>query len=138
MRGRLCLVPICLALAAMSAVGCSKKEKESESSEPAADPEKPTAAEKAEPASAGFGTISGSVAFVGKPPEAKELPRKADPVCAAKPMKDNEVIVSGGMLKDVLVRIAPGSVKGKFAAPDQPVTVKQEDCMYVPRLQGAV
>jgi len=136
MRGRRCLVPICLALAALSAVGCSKKEKEAESSEPAAAPEK--AAEKAEPAAAGFGSINGSVAFAGKAPEAKELPRKADPICAAKPMKDNEVIVTGGMLKDVLVRIAPGSVKGKFSAPDQSVLVKQEDCMYVPRMQGAV
>ena len=37
-------------------------------------------------------------------------------------MKSNEVIVnSNNTLKDVLVRFAPGAVKGKFAAPDQPV-----------------
>ena len=138
MRGRRCLVPICLALAAVVAAGCSKKKKEdAESSEPAAAPEKPAAEKAVEPA--GFGSINGSVAFAGKAPEAKDLPRKADPVCAAKPMKDNEVIVNGnGTLKDVLVRIAPGAVKGKFSTPEQTVDVKQQDCMYVPRVQGAV
>jgi plastocyanin len=54
-------------------------------------------------------------------------------------MKDNEVIVnSNGTLKDVLVRVAPGAVKGKFSAPEKTVDVKQQDCMYVPRVQGAV
>jgi plastocyanin len=141
MRGHRCLVPICLALAAVVAAGCSKKKSEDaeESSEPAAAPEKPAEKEKAAEPAAGFGSISGTVAFAGKAPEAKELPRKADPVCAAKPMKDNEVIVNGnGTLKDVLVRVAPGAVKGKFSTPDQTVSVKQEDCMYVPRVQGAV
>jgi plastocyanin len=144
MRGRRCLVPICLALAAVVATGCSKKKSaDDESSEPTAAPEKPAEkAEKGEKAAepaAGFGTINGTVAFSGKAPEMKELPRKADPVCAAKPMKDNEVIVnSNNTLKDVLVRVAPGSVKGKFDAPAQTVNVKQQDCMYAPRVQGAV
>jgi plastocyanin len=129
-----------VAVLALVAIGCSKKEKE-ESSEPAAaEPVKaaPAAAEKAaEPA--GFGTVSGTVAFTGKAPEAAELPRKSDPVCAAKPMKSNEVIVNANAtLKDVMVRIAPGTVKGKFAAPADMVQVKQQDCMYSPRLQGAV
>ncbi len=114
MRGRRCLVPISLALAA-------------------------AAPEKAAAEPAGQGTISGTVAFTGKVPEAAELPRKADPVCAAKPMKSNEVIVNGNStLKDVLVRVAPGAVKGKFSAPDTTTMVKQQDCMYTPRVQGAV
>jgi len=141
MRGRRCLVPMSVALIALAAVGCSKKEA-SESSEPASPAEKATtpaaAVEKtAEPA--GFGTVSGTVAFSGKPPEAAELPRKSDPVCAAKPMKANDVIVNANStLKDVLVRITPGTVKGKFTAPSTLVPVKQQDCMYVPRVQGAV
>jgi len=141
MRGRRCLVPICLTLAVSMLAGCSKKKKgdDEEASEPTAAAEKPTAAAEKAEAPAGFGSINGTVAFSGKAPEAKELPRKADPVCAAKPMKDNEVIVNGnGTLKDVLVRVAPGAVKGKFASPDSTVNVKQEDCMYVPRVQGAV
>ncbi len=141
MRGRRWLVPMSVAIIALAAAGCSKKEA-SESSEPAAPAEKATqpaaAVEKtAEPA--GFGSVSGTVAFSGKAPEAAELPRKSDPVCAAKPMKANDVIVNANnTLKDVLVRISPGTVKGKFEAPTTPAVVKQADCMYVPRVQGAV
>jgi plastocyanin len=141
MGGRRCLVPVSVALIALAAASCSKKEA-SESSEPAAPAEKATqpaaAVEKtAEPA--GFGTVTGTVAFSGKAPEAAELPRKSDPVCAAKPMKANDVIVNANnTLKDVLVRVAPGTVKGKFSAPTTPAVVKQTDCMYVPRVQGAV
>jgi len=142
MRGRRCLVSMSVALLALAAASCSKKEA-SESSEPAAAVEKEkttpaVAVEKtAEPA--GFGTVTGTVNLTGKAPEAAELPRKSDPVCAAKPMKANDVIVgTGGALKDVLVRIAPGTVKGKFSPPPATVQVKQQDCMYVPRVQGAV
>jgi len=140
MLGRRCLVSVSVALLALAAASCSKKEA-SESSEPAApavEKTAPAAAEKAaEPA--GFGTVSGTVAFSGKTPEAAELPRKSDPVCAAKPMKANDVIVNANAtLKDVLVRITPGTVKGKFSAPSTTVPVKQQDCMYVPRVQGAV
>jgi len=143
MRQSRWLVPVSLALVALAALDCSKKPKDDdESAEPvAAKTEKAEKTDKAaEPAAAaGAGSISGTVAFSGKAPEAAELPRKADPICAAHPMKSNEVIVNAnGTLKDVLVRVAPGAVKGKFAAPDAPVMVKQEDCMYVPRVQGAV
>jgi plastocyanin len=128
-------------LIALAAASCSKKEA-SESSEPAAPAEKatqPAAAVEKTAESAGFGTVSGTIAFSGKAPEAAELPRKSDPVCAAKPMKANDVLVNANnTLKDVLVRIAPGTVKGKFAAPTTPAVVKQTDCMYVPRVQGAV
>jgi plastocyanin len=142
MRGRRCIVPVCFALAAATALGCSKKKPPEDEEEPANEPAQPLekapkAAENVVPA--GYGTITGSVAFTGKAPEMPDLPRKADPVCAAKPMKSNEVIVnSNATLKDVLVRIAPGAVKGKFDPPETPVLVKQEDCMYVPRMQGAV
>src|SRR5438046_809074 len=120
MRQSRWLVPVSLALVAVAALDCSKKPKDDdESAEPAAaaKTEKTEKAEKtAEPAAAGVGTISGTVAFTGKAPEAAELPRKADPICAAKPMKSNEVIVnSNATLKDVLVRVAPGAVKGKFS-----------------------
>ena len=140
MHGRRCLVSMSFALAAVMALGCSKKEKESDS-EPAAAEPAPKAAAPAEKAAepAGFGTVSGSVAFAGKAPEMAELPRKSDPVCAAKPMKSNEVVVNANAtLKDVMVRIQPGTVKGKFSAPADLVQVKQQDCMYVPRVQGAV
>jgi plastocyanin len=140
MRGRRGLVALSLAWVVVVVGGCSKKK--AEDTEPSGPEETPAKTEKAaaEPAAAaGFGTVSGTVAFTGKAPDMPDLPRKADPVCAVKPMKSNEVIVNpNNTLKDVLVRIAPGAVKGKFATPDATVLVKQQDCMYVPRVQGAV
>jgi plastocyanin len=51
-------------------------------------------------------------------------------------MKYNDVIYDKkGNLQDVLVRIAPGSIKGKFPTPAD-VTVEQKDCMYLPRTFG--
>jgi len=128
-------------LALAAALGCSKPTSSgppasSSSSAAAAEPSVPTAAEDPRP---GVGTVEGTVLFVGKPPPQLDIPRQADPICAAKPMKSNEVVVGpGGALKDVLVRIAPGAVKGKFTPPAEPVLVHQQDCMYVPRVQGAV
>ena len=82
------------------------------------------------------GTIAGVVKFSGKAPEMKELPKPTDPVCAAAKPKDNSVIVNGGGLKDVLVRIAVGGARGD--APATAPVLKQEGCMYIPRVLGVV
>jgi plastocyanin len=141
MRRRRRLVFLTLAITAL-AVGCSKKHKEEdddEESTPATTAAAPTKAEKAAETPKGFGTVKGTVAFAGKAPEMPALPRQSDPICAAKPMKSNEVVVnSNKTLNHHKFRFPPGEVKGKFSAPDKPVFVKQQDCMYVPRVQGAV
>ena len=54
------------------------------------------------------------------------------------PLKFEVIVNPNNTLKDVLVRIAPGTVKGKFTAPATAAPVKQQDCMYVPRVQGVV
>lgn len=128
-----------LSLTVVLLASCSRKDLEFTT--PTATPAANSASQRTagEPAPSGFGTITGTVTFAGKPPEMAELPRKSDPVCASKPMKSNEVVVNGnGTIKDVLVRIEPGTVKGKFEAPIAVAAVKQQDCMYVPRVQGVV
>ena len=82
------------------------------------------------------GTLEGVVKFSGKAPEMKELPKPTDPVCAAAKPKDNSVLTNGGGLKDVLVRIAVGGARGD--APATAPQLKQEGCMYVPRVLGVV
>lgn len=76
-----------------------------------------------------------TVKFSGKAPAMAELNRKSDPVCAKTKMKDEEVVVNNGTLENVMVRVTKG-------APDQPGTgevhVEQHDCMYRPRMTGAV
>ena len=146
MRGRHSLYPLlAVVLAGALLTGCKKKQSEDdESAEPeststpaAKEPAK--AAAEAPAAAAGVGTVTGSVSFTGKAPDMPQIARQSDPVCAAKPMKANDVIVNDNKtLRDVFVRIAPGAVKGKFATPDGAVLVAQHDCMYEPRVQGAV
>jgi plastocyanin len=64
--------------------------------------------------------------------------RKDAEFCKTKEVKYNAVIVNNGKLKDTLVRIENGGVKGKWDAPKTAAVVDQVDCMYTPRIQGVV
>jgi hypothetical protein len=83
------------------------------------------------------GTISGTIRLTGTPPEMPVLQRGSDSFCAQKEMRAETVVVGeGGALANTLVRVAPGAVPGWV--PDTTVVVDQRDCMYRPRVQGAV
>jgi len=72
-----------------------------------------TPAVKAGPAAprpAATGVIKGTVAFDGTPPARPGVLRNSDPYCARTEMLADDVIVTGGKLKDVLVRIKNGSL----------------------------
>jgi hypothetical protein len=61
----------------------------------------------------------------------------ADPECAKTEKVAETVVVNGnGTLRDVLVRVQPGTVAGWI--PDQPVVLDQTECVYRPRVQGGV
>lgn len=87
------------------------------------------------PAPAGKGSVEGSVSLTGTPPTMEPLKRGSDPVCAKTPMNDESALVHGGKIENVLVRI-----KGAPNAPavTDALEVDQKDCMYRPRVQGAV
>jgi plastocyanin len=88
-------------------------------------------------AAGGSGTIAGKVDFTGTAPEMPKLKREADPFCAKTEMTAETVLVNENKtLRNVLVRIKPGTVKGP--APTEPIKIEQHDCMYRPRVQGAV
>lgn len=90
-------------------------------------------------APAGNGTIKGVVNFTGTAPEMKVPAKRKDAeFCKTKEVKYNAVTVNGGKLKDVFVRIENGAVKGKFDVPKDPAVIDQVDCMYTPRIQGAL
>ena len=83
------------------------------------------------------GTISGHITLTGTPPAMPLLQRGSDAFCAKKEMRAETVLVgTGGGLANTLVRIAPGAAPGWV--PAAPVIVDQSDCMYRPRVQGAV
>jgi plastocyanin len=81
------------------------------------------------------GTISGTVSFTGTPPQMEPLKRSSDPICAKKQFNDESVIVTGGKLQNVVLRLK-GAPAGQ--APAEPVVIDQTDCMYRPRVQAAV
>lgn len=98
-----------------------------------------TAKAAAAPAKEGSATIKGAVAFSGKAPEMKVPAKRKDAdFCKTKEVKYNAVLVNGGKLQDVLVRIAPGGVPGEWKAPEKHAEIDQVDCMYTPRIQGVV
>ncbi len=87
----------------------------------------------------GTATIKGVVNFTGKAPEMKVPKKRKDAeFCKNKEVKYNSVIVNGGKLQDVFVRLSNESVKGDFKAPDKHAEIAQQDCMYTPRIQGVV
>lgn len=135
-----------VALTALALGGCGD-DKPAGSGAPTSKPAtttKPTAAATtsaaaAAPAKEGNATIKGVVSFSGKAPEMKVPAKRKDAdVCKSKDVPYNAVVVKDGKLKDVFVRIAPGGVPGNWNAPDKAVVVDQVDCMYTPRIQGAV
>lgn len=82
-------------------------------------------------------TISGTVSFKGKAPERTSLDRKSDPVCAKTAKLTEDVVVEGGKLRDVLVRIKVGTA-GTHTAPATPAVITQTECMYTPRVVGVM
>ena len=110
-------------------------------------------------APAGSGVIRGTVSFDGPAPERIKLHRESDPYCAKTEMLADDVIVTAGKLKDVLVRIKRGGAAGASgkaaaggaakaaaasdsAAPGAapaavpPAVVDQQDCSYRPHVLG--
>ena len=83
------------------------------------------------------GGVKGTVIFEGEAPERKTLRRDADPYCNKTEKLAEDIIVTKGKLKDVLVRVKNGSA-GTHAAPTAPVVIDQRECMYTPRVVGMV
>jgi plastocyanin len=83
------------------------------------------------------GSIKGTVIFEGEAPDRPKLVRDTDPVCAKVDKLSEDVIVTKGKLKDVLVRVKNGTA-GKHAVPATAVAIDQKDCMYSPRVVGVI
>src|SRR5260370_5566651 len=84
------------------------------------------------------GAIEGVVNFSGLDPKPQKLNRKSAPICAKKDFDDETILTSkdGKTLQNVLVRVTGNVSGGKTPTGD--VMVDQRDCMYRPRVQGAV
>ncbi|MDB4957317.1 MAG: putative lipoprotein [Myxococcales bacterium] len=87
-------------------------------------------------ADAPSGSVKGTVLFEGEAPDQPKLKRDVDPKCSQDKV-DEAIVVTKGKLRDVLVRIKNGTM-GKHDAPSTPVVIDQRDCMYAPRVVGAI
>ena len=67
------------------------------------------------------GTIKGTVIYEGEGPPRAAQRRDVDPYCAKTPHLDDDVVVTKGKLKDVLVRIKSGP-SGTALTPTTPDT----------------
>jgi len=85
------------------------------------------------------GVVKGTISFDGEPPERTKLQRTTDPLCARTDKLSEDVIVTNGKLKDVLVRVKNGALPAsKPRSVPAPVLIDQKDCMYSPRVIGLV
>jgi plastocyanin len=88
--------------------------------------------------------VKGTVIFEGEAPERLKLRRDTDPYCAKVDKLAEDVIVTNGKLKDVLVRVKNGSLPAgkpggpRVAAAVPAAVIDQKDCMYSPHVLGVV
>jgi uncharacterized membrane protein/plastocyanin len=83
--------------------------------------------------------LKGVVKFEGTPPEAAKitLPQACAPNAKGS-IRSNEIMISNGKVKNVLVRVVQGQEKlPKGNVPDQAAVLDQHNCMYEPRLIAA-
>jgi plastocyanin len=86
-------------------------------------------------------TITGTVTFDGKAPALRPLAMDAEPVCAKKHSgpAPNEALVlgSGNTMANIMVYVSKGVPAGKtYPAPQTPVTINQDGCVYKPHVMG--
>ena len=86
------------------------------------------------------GSVKGTVTFEGEPPDRPKLRRDTDPICAKLEALADDVIVTKGKLKDVLVRVKNGSLPAPKApaAALPPALLDQKACTYTPHVLGLV
>ncbi|HET9623075.1 MAG TPA: hypothetical protein VFP84_17000 [Kofleriaceae bacterium] len=81
------------------------------------------------------GPVTGTVRFDGEPPARPVVKRDGDPRCAGDAPSD-DLVVTAGKVRDVLVRIKNGSLPA--APPPAPAVIDQRACTYTPHVIGIV
>lgn len=87
---------------------------------------------------AGSATIQGTVHFEGMAPEQEELEtnRECEEIRENPPLSQSVVVNDNGTLKWVFVYVKEGLADQSFSAPQEPVALDQNGCMYTPHLFG--
>jgi|GEM_PF-66273 len=93
------------------------------------------------------GSISGTVSYVGRPPELSRIDTSADPICTAKAPNlttEDWMISVDGRLKNTFVYVKDGTfLDGRkiddylWEVPPTPMFLDQQGCRYNPHVSGA-
>ncbi len=117
-----------LAVALVTSLGCPERKRGPDAGSPA---DASVAAPKTGP-----GSITGEVLFNGQVPPNEPLPKAASELCPKAPAVDEKVLVAGGRLRNVVVRISSNPPPDGPAP--EPAALELKNCAYQPRVQGAV
>jgi len=101
----------------------------------------PAAGAAAAVAALGSGAISGTVMFEGTAPANPALDMSEEPNCAARYSgrpTDPVVMVNGGRLANVFVRVTGGLPAGPYPTPATKPEIDQAGCLYHPRVVGVM
>jgi plastocyanin len=86
----------------------------------------------------GTATVSGTVQFAGTPPERPtlNLNRECTALHEQAPLAQKVVVNDNGTLRWVFVYVKEGLGEGSFPAPQEPVELDQQGCIYHPHVFG--
>lgn len=85
------------------------------------------------------GTVSGQVLFAGPVPEQTVLRLGGWAECASQhtgPVYAGDVLVNDGRLQNTVVYVKEGLGNRVFAVPEEPASIDQEGCVFLPRIAG--
>jgi plastocyanin len=85
----------------------------------------------------GTGSIAGQVTFQGTAPARAGISMASAPDCKRKFLDESVIVGADGGLADVHVRIQNGTA-GSHTPASTPIAIDQKDCMYRPRVAGAM
>jgi hypothetical protein len=114
---------------AMGCSGCKKKPPPPDAGGPVATLKPPP------PESAGVGTIRGSVAFEGAPPNLPPIQRTPD--CGGQGTDESILVNPNKTLRNVIVRLTEGA-DWEYPPPQTPLQVRQVKCTYTPHVQAGM
>lgn len=92
-------------------------------------------------AALGTASIMGVVNFTGSAPANPAIDMAEEAECAAKYADgptDPVVLVAGGKLANVFVRVTSGLPAGPYPAPSSASVIDQDGCLYTPRVVGVM
>lgn len=125
------LVVLTASCSMLFAVGCGGDEE-------AVSDEENSQVETAEMVPAGSAEVEGTIRFEGTPPERQRInqARECEELHEEPVLTDNIVVNEGGTLRNVFVYVKEGLEGQSFPAPEEPVVLDQENCMYEPHVFG--